>query len=216
MFQKVFEYAGPHKKGLYAATAIVLVSVLLGVFPFVLAYQVIAPLVMGEAITASFIIQHVILVLVCLVLQALFYGWGLNLSHKAAYDTLLRLRTALQKRFEKLPLGVIQDKGTGTVKKLFVDDVDSLEVLLAHSMPEGIAILTLPVGAWFVLCGWSALPNLILVLCLSLSIGMPLLKSLGFLPARLAFISALDLPQQCWCKFLFITSATACKAPQDI
>ena len=297
MFQKVFEYAGPHKKGLYAATAIVLVSVLLGVFPFVLAYQVIAPLVMGEAITASFIIQHVILVLVCLVLQALFYGWGLNLSHKAAYDTLLRLRTALQKRFEKLPLGVIQDKGTGTVKKLFVDDVDSLEVLLAHSMPEGIAnlmvpiavyvamffvdwklallslasiplslvammtmysvgmknmgpyymagqkmnntiieyingmevvkvfnkdadsyerfrkdisdyrnytlawyraawpwmaiyssllpctiILTLPVGAWFVLCGWSALPNLILVLCLSLSIGMPLLKSLGVLP----------------------------------
>ena len=31
-----------------------------------------------------------------------------------------------------------------------------------------------------------------------------------------AFISALDLPQQCWCKFLFITSATACKVPQDI
>ena len=148
MFQKVFEYAGPHKKGLYAATAIVLVSVLLGVFPFVLAYQVIAPLVRGEAITASFIIQHVILVLVCLVLQALFYGWGLNLSHKAAYDTLLRLRTALQKRFEKLPLGVIQDKGTGTVKKLFVDDVDSLEVLLAHSMPEGIANLMVPIAVY--------------------------------------------------------------------
>ena len=297
MFQKVFEYAGPHKKGLYAATAIVLVSVLMGVLPFVLAYQVIAPLVMGESIGASFIISRVALVLACLVLQALFYGWGLNLSHKAAYDTLLRLRTALQKRFEKLPLGVIQDKGTGTVKKLFVDDVDSLEVLLAHSMPEGIAnlmipiavyvamffvdwklallslasipisliammtmysagmkkmgpyymagqkmnntiieyingmevvkvfnkdadsyerfrkdvsdyrdytlawykaawpwmaiyssllpctiILTLPVGAWFVLSGWSTLPNLILVLCLSLSIGMPLLKSLGFLP----------------------------------
>ena len=288
---------GPHKKGLYAATAIVLVSVLMGVLPFVLAYQVIAPLVMGESIEASFIILRVVLVLACLVLQALFYGWGLNLSHKAAYDTLLRLRTALQKRFEKLPLGVIQDKGTGTVKKLFVDDVDSLEVLLAHSMPEGIAnlmipiavyvamsfvdwklallslasipisliammtmysvgmkkmgpyymagqkmnntiieyingmevvkvfnkdadsyerfrkdvsdyrdytlawykaawpwmaiyssllpctiILTLPVGAWFVLSGWSTLPNLILVLCLSLSIGMPLLKSLGFLP----------------------------------
>ena len=43
-------------------------------------------------------------------------------------------------------------------------------------------ILTLPVGAWFVLSGWSTLSNLILVLCLSLSIGMPLLKSLGFLP----------------------------------
>ena len=109
----------------------------MGVLPFVLAYQVIAPLVMGAELDASFLILRVVLVLVCLVLQALLYGWGLNLSHKAAYDTLLRLRTALQKRFEKLPLGVIQDKGTGTVKKLFVDDVDSLEVLLAHSMPEG-------------------------------------------------------------------------------
>ena len=116
MFQKVFEYAGPHKKGLYAATAVVLVSVLMGVLPFVLAYQVISPLVMGETIDASFIILRVVLVLVCLVLQAILYGWGLNISHKAAYDTLLRLRTALQKRFEKLPLGVIQDKGTGTVK----------------------------------------------------------------------------------------------------
>ena len=26
----------------------------------------------------------------------------------------------------------------------------------------------------------------------------------------------LALPQQCWCKCLFITSATACKVPQDI
>ena len=121
MFKKIFEYAGPYKKNMYVATVVVLVSVLMGVLPFVLAYQVIAPLVMGESIEASFIILRVVLVLACLVLQALFYGWGLNLSHKAAYDTLLRLRTALQKRFEKLPLGVIQDKGTGTVKKLFVD-----------------------------------------------------------------------------------------------
>ena len=120
MFKKIFEYAGPYKKNMYVATVVVLVSVLMGILPFVLAYQVIAPLVMGESIEASFIILRVVLVLVCLVLQALFYGWGLNLSHKADYDTLLRLRTALQKRFEKLPLGVIQDKGTGTVKKLFV------------------------------------------------------------------------------------------------
>ena len=76
MFQKVFEYAGPHKKGLYAATAVVLVSVLMGVLPFVLAYQVIAPLVMGAEIEASFLILRVALVLVCLVLQAVLYGWG--------------------------------------------------------------------------------------------------------------------------------------------
>lgn len=148
MFKKIFEYAGPYKKNMYVATVVVLVSVLMGVIPFILAYQVIAPLVMGKTIDAAFIILRVVLVLLYLVLQAIFYGWGLNISHKAAYDTLLRLRTALQKRFEKLPLGVIQDKGTGTVKKLFVDDVDSLEVLLAHSMPEGIANLMIPIAVY--------------------------------------------------------------------
>lgn len=297
MFKKVFEYAGPHKKDLYSATFIVLLSVLMGVLPFVLAYQVISPLVMGNAIDTGYMSIRVIGVLICLVLQAVLYGWGLDVSHKAAYNTLLRLRTSLQKRFEQLPLGFIQDKGTGTIKKLFVDDVDSLEVLLAHSLPEGIAnlmiplavyiamffidwklallslasipvsfaammimysvgmkkmgpyymagqkmnntiieyingmevvkvfnkdaesyerfhkdisdyrdytlewykaawpwmaiyssllpctiILTLPLGAWFVLCGFSTLPDFILILCLSLSIGIPLLKSLGFLP----------------------------------
>lgn len=297
MFKKVFEYAGPHKKDLYIATFIVLLSVLMGVLPFVLAYQVISPLVMGNAVDTKYVCIRAIGVLICLILQAILYGWGLDVSHKAAYSTLLRLRTSLQKRFEAVPLGFIQDKGTGTIKKLFVDDVDSLEVLLAHSLPEGIAnlmipiaiyvamffidwklallslasipisfaammimysvgmkkmgpyymagqkmnntiieyingmevvkvfnkdaesyerfrkdisdyrdytlewykaawpwmaiyssllpctiILTLPLGAWFVLCGFSTLPDLILVLCLSLSIGIPLLKSLSFLP----------------------------------
>lgn len=297
MFEKVFLYAGPHKRGLYAATGIVLLSVLCGVLPFVLAYQIIAPLVSGSTVTTELVTSRAAGVLLCLVAQALLYGWGLNVSHNAAYGTLLRLRTSLQKKFENLPLGVIQDKGTGTVKKLFVDDVDSLEVLLAHSLPEGVAnlmipvavilalfvvdwklallslasiplslwamktmyavgmqkmgpyyaagkkmnntiieyvngmevvkvfnrdadsyarlrddvlayrdytlawykaawpwmamyssllpctiILTLPVGSWFVLRGWSTPADLILTLCLALSIGTPLLKSLSFLP----------------------------------
>lgn len=293
----MFEYAGPHKKELYKATIIVLVSVLMGVIPFVLAYQVIAPLVLGGGVSEEFVLIRVIGVLVCLCLQAWLYGWGLDESHKAAYHTLFRLRKALQKTLEELPLGFVEEKGTGTIKKLFVDDVDSLEVLLAHSLPEGIAnlmiplavyiamffidwklallsmasipvslvammimysvgmkkmgpyyqagqkmnntiieyingmevvkvfnrdaesyerfrkdisdyrdytlawykaswpwmavysslmpctvILTLPLGAWFVLCGYSTLPDFILVLCLSLSIGIPLLKAMGFLP----------------------------------
>ncbi len=297
MFEKIFEYAGPHKKELYRATAIVFGSVLMGIIPFVLAYQVIAPLVMGETVEDGYVVIRVVGVFMCLCLQAWLYGWGLDVSHKAAYHTLFRLRQALQKRLEELPLGFVEEKGTGTIKKLFVDDVDSLEVLLAHSLPEGIAnlmlplavyiamffvdwrlallslasipcslaammlmysvgmkkmgpyyqagqkmnntiieyingmevvkvfnkdaesyerfrddiasyrdytlawykaswplmavysslmpctvILTLPLGAWFVLCGYVTLPDFILVLCLSLSIGIPLLKSLGFLP----------------------------------
>ena len=47
---------------MYVARVVVLGSVLMGVLPFVLAYQVSAPLVMGESIEASFIILRVVLV----------------------------------------------------------------------------------------------------------------------------------------------------------
>lgn len=310
MFSKIFEYAGPHKKGIYQATVILLFSVLMGILPFIFVYQIIAPLVTGGTLDASYVLARVAGVLGMLILQAIAYSWGLDVSHKTAYSTLMRLRVALQKRFEELPLGVIEEKGTGTIKKLFVDDVDSLELLLAHSLPEGIAnlmipvivyaamfiidwklalmslasipisiiammimysvgmnkmgpyyqssqvmnntiieyingmevvkvfnkdadsyerlknaitsyrdytlswyqacwpwmaiynsllpctiILTLPLGGWFVLQGLSSLPDFILILCLSLSIGIPLLKALGFMPTlpQLGYkISALE------------------------
>ena len=297
MLNKVFEYAGSHKKSIHLASFIMLISVIMGVLPFLFAYQIINPLILGEQLEFERLAILLISILVCLVLQAVLGGLGLNVSHKAAYNTLLGLRTSLQKKMENLPLGVVEEKGTGTIKKMFVDDIGSLEVLLAHSLPEGIAnlivpimvyismffidwrlalmslasipisilammimysvgmkqmgpyymasgkmnntiieyvngmevvkvfnkqtesyerlskdisnyrdyalawyktawpwmalysallpctiILTLPLGGYFVYMGYASLSNLILVLCLSLSIGLPLLKALGFLP----------------------------------
>ena len=121
MFQKIFEYAGPHKAGIYKATLILLLSVLMGVLPFLFVYQILAPLVAGESIGAGYVLLRVAGVLLMLILQAVLYRVGLDVSHHTAYHTLLHLRVALQKRFEDLPLGVIEEKGTGTIKKLFVD-----------------------------------------------------------------------------------------------
>lgn len=297
MFNKILEYAGPYKKKMFQASVVMFLGVLMSILPFMLAYQIITPLVTGESIETSYVMVRVLGVLLCLILNACFYAKGLSMSHYAAYNTLLKLRVSLQIRMEKLPFGVIQEKGVGTIKKLFVDDVDSMELLLAHALPEGFAnvmipivmyiamfivdwklallslaslpvsmmammimyslgtnrmgdyyksaqimnntiieyingmevvkvfnkvgesykryqkdvcdyrdftlnwykacwpwmaiynsllpctiILTLPLGSWFVLQGYSSLPDLILILCLSLSIGIPLLKAIGFLP----------------------------------
>ena len=297
MLNKVFEYAGSHKKTIHLASFIVLLSVIMGVVPFLFAYQIINPLILGQNLEFTRLVILLAGILICLVLQALLGGLGLNMSHKAAYNTLFGLRTSLQKKMENLPLGAIEEKGTGAIKKMFVDDIGSLEVLLAHSLPEGIAnlivpvmvyiamffvdwrlalmslasiplsivammimysagmkkmgpyymasgkmnntiieyvngmevvkvfnkqtesykrfskdvgdyrdyalawyktawpwmalysallpctiILTLPLGGYFAYMGYVSLSDLILVLCLSLSIGLPLLKALGFLP----------------------------------
>ena len=297
MLNKVFEYAGSHKKTIHLASFIMLLSVIMGVVPFLFAYQIINPLILGQNLEFKRLVILLAGILICLVLQALLGGLALNMSHKAAYNTLFGLRTSLQKKMENLPLGAIEEKGTGAIKKMYVDDIGSLEVLLAHSLPEGIAnlivpvmvyiamffvdwrlalmslasiplsivammimysagmkkmgpyymasekmnntiieyvngmevvkvfnkqtesyqrfskdvgdyrdyalawyktawpwmalysavlpctiILTLPLGGYFAYMGYVSLSDLILVLCLSLSIGLPLLKALGFLP----------------------------------
>ena len=99
MFKKIFEYAGPYKKNMYVATVVVLVSVLMGILPFVLAYQVIAPLVMGDSVETAFVIIACYrgFDLSCCA-AGVFLWMGIeSISHKAAYNTLFRLRVALQK-----------------------------------------------------------------------------------------------------------------------
>ena len=298
MFKKVLEYAGPYKRLTMLSAFVILIAVLMSVLPFLFVYQIITPLVMGEAVDVTYIGIRVLGVAACLILHACFYIKGLSMSHEAAFNILFRLRVSLQKRMEKLPLGEIQEKGIGSMKRMFVDDVDSIELLLAHALPEGFGnvtipiivyislfavdwklalmslaslpigllamvvmyrigmkdmknyyaagkvmnntiveyingmevvkvfnkdgesykrfekditayrdftlswykacwpwmaiynsilpctlILTLPLGSWFVLKGYSTLADLILVMCLSLSLGVPLLKAMGFLPS---------------------------------
>ena len=296
MFKKVLDYAGEYRRLTYRSVAVLLLGVTMSVLPFWFAYQLILPLLGYGALEPAGAVCRVVAIAVCGILYALLYVRGLALSHQAAYHTLENIRVSLQKKLEAQPLGTIQEKGVGVLKKMFIDDIESIELLLAHAIPEGIsnvavpvivyiamffadwklalltlcslplgfvamgamykqgtskmgayygaaqkmnstiveyingmevvkvfnrdgdsykrfetdvtnyrdftlgwyrvcwpwmalynsiipcsAMFTLPLGAWFVLQGWSTLPDLVLVLCMSFGVGAPLLRSLSFL-----------------------------------
>ena len=71
-------------------------------------------------------------------MYALLYTQGLKYSHISAYGTLENIRLKLQSKMESESVGDIKEIGTGAVKKLFIDDVESIEAMLAHIIPEGI------------------------------------------------------------------------------
>ena len=98
------------------------------------------------------------------------YVWGLKFSHIAAYNTLKNIRISLQKKLERQPLGTIQDMGGGRIKKLFTDDIDQVEILLAHAIPEGIANLSMALIA--VICMFLADWKLALLSLCSLPPGL--------------------------------------------
>ena len=295
MYKKIKPYMGGYLRYTRRSAVSITAAVILSVVPYFLLYQLIAPLLNGESLTSGYVALRVAITAVCLVGNAVLYVHGLGLSHYSAYNTLRNLRTALQGRLEQQPLGAIRELGNGRIKKVFTDDIETIELLLAHAIPEGIAnliipavvmvamffadwklallslaslpfgmfamgmmfkigmsrmeayyaaaakmnntiieytngmevvkvfnrdgesyaryendihyyrdmtldwyricwpwmalyssilpcvaLFTLPIGGWFVLKGWSTLADFVLVLCMTLAVGPPLLKAIGF------------------------------------
>ena len=148
MIKSILKYAGKYKILTVVATIMVVIAVAAQILPYIFAYQIISPLIAGDGLTWQYAVGRVVGVAVCLVLNFVFYIGGLSLSHIAAFNTLYNLRVSLQGKMEKLPLGVVQEKGTGNLKKLFVDDVESMELLLAHAIPEGLGNIIIPIGVF--------------------------------------------------------------------
>jgi ATP-binding cassette subfamily B protein IrtA len=77
-------------------------------------------------------------------------------AHLAAYDLLFGLRVRLAGRLAQLPLGYLTRRRSGEVKKVMADDVERLEVFLAHGVPDlvsgGGSFLAL--GLWMVVVDW--------------------------------------------------------------
>ena len=144
MFQQVLNYAGEYRKTTYLSIAVMLSGIIMNVLPFLFLYQLLRPLLTEETVGPEYILVRILSIAVCGVLYAFLYVKGLSLSHNAAYHTLQNLRISLQGKLEGQPLGVIQEKGTGSLKKMFIDDIDSIELLLAHALPEGLANLAVP------------------------------------------------------------------------
>ena len=145
MFKRVAPYIGEYTKYTVWATIMMCIGIIASIVPYFFLYQIISPLTRGEHIDASYILIRVVAVAVCEIVFSFSYVQGLTFSHISAYNTLKNLRVSLQGKLEKQPLGNITELGTGRIKKVFTDDIDQIELLLAHAIPEGIANIAIPV-----------------------------------------------------------------------
>jgi len=145
MFKRVAPYIGEFKKYTVWAVIMMSIGIIASVLPYFFLYQIISPLTAGESVDMKFVMIRVTLVALCEIIFSLSYVQGLEFSHISAYNTLKNLRVSLQGKLEKQPLGTIKELGTGRIKKVFTDDIDQIELLLAHAIPEGIANIAIPV-----------------------------------------------------------------------
>ncbi|MDD2981517.1 MAG: ABC transporter ATP-binding protein [Hespellia sp.] len=151
MFKKAFEYVGEYKAYTYRAIAYILLGIAFSIIPYFCIYQIVNALLQHQVITMPHLTAVIGIALISLLLYAVLNIKGLQQSHIAAYNTLKNLRISLQGKLEKLPMGTIEEVGTGAIKKMFIDDIETIELLLAHAIPEGIGNLCIPIVIYIAL-----------------------------------------------------------------
>ncbi|MBP5752961.1 MAG: ABC transporter ATP-binding protein, partial [Treponema sp.] len=141
MLKSVSPYIGKYKKYTVAASFLTTLGIIANVVPYLFLYQLIVPLTQGQLPDFKFITSRLLMIFACELIYAVSYSSGLACSHVSAYNTLKNIRISLKSKLENQPLGNIKEIGTGQIKRVFTDDIDQIELLLAHAIPEGIANL---------------------------------------------------------------------------
>jgi ATP-binding cassette subfamily B protein len=77
---------------------------------------------------------------------------GANQSHYAAFRLETRLRTDLAGHLARLPLGYVQQTGSGALTKVMMDDVKALHIFVADSTPLYARAYVSPVLTFALLC----------------------------------------------------------------
>lgn len=84
------------------------------------------------------------LMLLCFLLKALCTYESTWEAHEAAYNCLTELRMLIIRQLKKLPLGFLQKRKTGDLTNIVRNDVEQVELYLAHALPEIMSATLLP------------------------------------------------------------------------
>ena len=78
---------------------------------------------------------------------------SLMLSHIAAFNILYEIRMQLAQKMVRLPLGFFTRRASGELKKIMSDDVERIELFIAHHIPDIVTAVLFPlilIGYMFV------------------------------------------------------------------
>ena len=104
MMQGIFAYGGTNNRRTLLSVGVLFVASVLLVMPYYFVYRAVTVLLDGGAFSPAFIAEHALIIGGLMIVQTVLYTKGLDLSHQAAYGTLMNLRLSLAEKLEKLPL----------------------------------------------------------------------------------------------------------------
>lgn len=162
-FGWIFTFAGSKKSGYIISVCLAVIGAAFQVLPFFVMATIISKLLTGNKNLSVYLIDCVVMSLFWL-LRVLFHSLSTAQSHKATFAVLGNIRKQGLDKLTRMPLGDVQTKGSGELKNILVERVDSIEPTLAHVIPEmsSNAIVVLATLVYLLILDWRmALASLI-------------------------------------------------------
>lgn len=93
---------------------------------------------------------------------------SLMLSHIAAFNILYEMRIAISQKLARLPLGFFTKRASGEIKKVMSEDVERIELFVAHHVPDVTTALLFPL----MIMGYLAVMDWRLAMVIALVFGV--------------------------------------------
>ncbi len=137
-------WAGSDKWYLFASVFCAFLSGLFVIGPYVGIYYLMDAVLLGT-LTRKGLTDCIVLISITTVFRMVLLGLSGVLSHKGAYNALFRVRCMIIEQLAKVPLGYVSERSTGEIKTVLNENIEKLELCLAHNIPELVSYLTGPV-----------------------------------------------------------------------
>ena len=136
---------------LVLSAALAIAGALAGLIPYVVVYFVANELFLSEQVDRDRLLSLGLWAGAAVIAKILCKAFANAVSHTAAYRILADLRLALAERLSQMPLGRVQVRSSGHLRKVLQDDVEQLELGLSHAIPDIAAAIAVPLASLIVM-----------------------------------------------------------------
>ena len=146
--KRLFEYADNYKYLTIASWVLATVSAFIALVPFYYIWRLIKEVirVSPDFDRAQNLSAYGWCAVGSAVLAMLIYMGGLICSHLAAFHVQATMRSRLMRHIMSLPLGSMDEDGSGKVRKIINESSAATETYLAHQRPDKCVATATPIG----------------------------------------------------------------------
>ncbi len=146
---RLFEIAFQKKWYMLASAILSIVSVALSFVPYIILYLVLKEILPHlsdlSQINSQLLMTYIIYIAAAIVLTLVTMFGSLMCSHLAAFQTLYNLKIDFASKLATLPLGYFNQNASGKIRKVMDDNIEGIELFIAHHFPDLVGSFTAPV-----------------------------------------------------------------------